>query len=528
MTSYLSPLFLLVFLPIVLVVYSLTKQKYRWIILLIASLLFFLILSGTLVIYVIVSSLCIHHIGIWLKNIKRKRDDILLETPKDEKKKVKNDYLKKQKFVVFLGVAIQLGILIFLKYTNFFLTNANNVLSFFNIQFSFNLMYLILPIGISFYTLQAISYIFDVYRDKIEADENIFRVMLFLSFFPQIMEGPIARYTETADKLYAGEKITYQNLSFGFQRIAFGVMKKMLVADRVNMFVSEIFTNYTNYDGGIILLAAVLYTIQLYMDFSGIMDIAIGIGEIFGVKLPENFKQPFASKTISEFWTRWHITLGTWFREYVFYPLSLSKPMKKITSNARKKLGNYYGPLISGSIALFVVWLFNGLWHGAAWTFIFFGLYHFFFILMGNIFEPLIRLIANKLHIRRESKPYVCFQIIKTTIIVVFGELIFRALSLKYAFGMIGKIFTTFTFANMSSVVDLGLKVYDIVIVLIVLLIVFIIGLLKERNISIREFISKRHIYIRWCIYLVLIFSIILFGAYGPGYVPVEPMYANY
>ena len=156
-----------------------------------------------------------------------------------------------------------------------------------------------------------------------------------------------------------------------------------------------------NYDGLVIAVAAVCYTIQLYMDFSGTMDLAVGAGRIFGFQIPENFQRPFFSRSIPEFWQRWHISLGTWFKDYIFYPVSLSGPLKKLTSNARKKLGNHFGPLCASAIALFCVWFSNGLWHGAAWTYIFFGLYHFFFILCGNLFDPLTKWTTGKLHINR-------------------------------------------------------------------------------------------------------------------------------
>lgn len=528
MNSYMNPSFLLLFLPLVIIIYAVTKQKYRWIVLLLASLTFFCILSAHLVIYILITTLIIHYIGIWLTHIKNTCNNELIEIPKEERKIIKSKYQKKERFAVALGVLLILSILIVMKYTNFFLQNVNSLLKVLQNDFRFKWVNIVLPIGISFYSLQAISYMFDVYRGKIEADQNIFRLLLYLSFFPQIMEGPIARYSETAEKLYEGKQIEYNNLCRGVQRIAFGVMKKVLVADRVNMYVQEIFMNYYNYDGGMIFLAVILYTIQLYMDFSGMIDVAIGIGEIFGIKLPENFKQPFASKTISEFWTRWHITLGSWFREYVFYPISLSKPIKNLTSKTRKRFGNYYGPVLTGGIALFVVWLFNGIWHGAAWTFIFFGLYHFFFILMGNLFEPLVRNICTKLHINRQAKWYVCMQIIKTTIIVIFGELFFRAVSMKAGINMFVRIVRHFSFDNFSAIPSMGLALYDFIVIGVVLAIVFIIGCLKEHNINIRELISRRNVVVRWSIYLILIFSIILFGAYGIGYVPIDPMYANF
>ena len=211
--------------------------------------------------------------------------------------------------------------------------------------------------------MQAVAYIFDVYRRKIPADRNLLRLALFMGFFPQIMEGPICRYSETAEQLWAAPMLRYQNLTFGLQRILFGLMKKIVIADRLNLLIKNIFTGYESYDGFVIAVAAVCYTIQLYMDFSGAMDLVIGSGQIFGMKLPENFQRPFFSKTISEFWKRWHITLGAWFKDYIFYPLSMSKPLKKLTARARKRLGNHFGPLLSGAIALFCVWLCNGLWH---------------------------------------------------------------------------------------------------------------------------------------------------------------------
>ena len=278
--------------------------------------------------------------------------------------------------------------LIVLKYSKFLGTNINSLFEVMNLPIQMPIPQFIMPIGISFYTLQAISYIIDVYKEKIKADKNLGRLALFISFFPQIMEGPICRYDQTANSLWEGKRTTYKGLTFGVQRILFGLMKKIIIVDRVNPLILEIFNNYSNYDGGIIAIGMVLYTLQLYMDFSGVMDIVIGTAEIFGVKMPENFKQPFFSKTISEFWTRWHITLGAWFRDYIYYPVCLTDKCKKITSWGRKKIGNYYGPLLASSIALFCVWICNGLWHGSAWSYIFFGMYHFVLILLGRISVP--------------------------------------------------------------------------------------------------------------------------------------------
>ena len=528
--TYCDLTYLIVFLPIVMLIYSICKQKHRSKVLLLASYVFFWSISGKLIIYLLLSTLSIHHFGLWLEAIKRERDEKLKEAKKEEKKQLKELYTKKQRKVLFFAVILHIGLLVVLKYTPFFGRNIKTILSLLNIPITLNIPRFLIPIGISFYTFQAVSYMVDVYRETIKADKNLLRLALFMSFFPQIMEGPIARYSETAIDLYEGNKIEYKNMTFGIQRILFGCMKKVVIADRLNILIKTIFNDYAMYDGGIALLGAIAYTIQLYMEFSGTMDIVIGSGQIFNVKIPENFRQPFFSKTISEFWQRWHITLGRWFKDYIFYPLSLSKPLKKLTSFGRKHLGNHFGPLLAGSIALFCVWISNGLWHGAGWKYIFFGMFHFTLILCGNIFEPLTRKITDVLHINRQKLPFKVFQMIRTTCLVIIGELFFRAKGLKAGLEMFNKIITNFSFSALTNglILNLGMDIYDFIIVLITMLIVFVISVLKEKNVEIRENISKKNIIIRWTIYYSLILFIIIFGAYGNNYIPVTPIYAEF
>ncbi len=528
--SYCSPLYFLIILPIAVLLYGITPQKHRSKVLLIISYAFFWSISQKLLIYLIISTFSIHHFGLWLNHIKNERDSVLKETEKEKKKEIKEQYNKKERRVLLLAVLLHIGCLVVLKYTPFFLTNINSLLKLWKVSFQFKIPKMLIPIGISFYSLQAVSYITDVHNEKIKADSNLGRLALFMSFFPGIMEGPIVRYSDTAEKLWEGTPINYHNLTFGIQRILWGLLKKIVIADRLNEFILEVFKDYVSFDGGIILLAVIFYTIQLYMEFSGTMDVVIGSAEIFNVKMPENFKQPFLSKTINEFWRRWHITLGAWFKDYIFYPVSLSKPMKKLTMFGRKKLGNHFGPLLAGAIALFCVWLCNGLWHGSAWNFIFFGMYHFVFILLENIFEPYVIKLCEKIHINRQSKLYHLFQIVKTTIIVMFGELFFRAETLKIGFGMFKKIFTDFTLKGLkhSNLVTIGIGLKDIVIVAITLIIVFTVNILREKNINIREKIAEKHIVIRWLIYYGLIFYVLIFGAYGANYIPIDPIYANF
>ena len=524
--TYCDIIFLGIFLPIVIIFYAIAPKKMKGLLLLIASYIFFWSISGKLIIFLLASTLITYCFGIANKKLNSKRDIKLKSCSKEEKKQIKEKYKKVLSKFLILAIAIQLGILIMLKYSYFIGVNLNSLFEMLNISFTLGIKKFIVPIGISFYTLQAISYMVDVNKELIKPVKNIGRVALFLSFFPQIMEGPICRYSETANSLWAGNKITYKNLTFGIQRIVYGLMKKMIIADRLDIIVSEIFNNYQQYNGGVSALGMVLYTLQLYMDFSGIMDMVIGIAQIFNVKLTENFKRPFLSKSISEFWTRWHISLGTWFRDYIYYPVSMNKLSKKLITKARKKMGNYYGPLLISVYALFCVWFCNGIWHGSAWSYIFFGMYHFILILLGRIFEPTSKKVLNKLKINASSTWYKIFQIIRTTILVFFGELFFRANGLLAGMSMFKKIFTNFSLK--FDLYGMGLDKKDFLIVIVFTIIIGIVSIMQEKGINIREKIAGLKLYIKWPIYYIVIISVIIFGAYGVGYVPVSPMYAQF
>ena len=530
MTSYFAVIFLVAFLPICIIVYSIIPQKTKKYFLLFASMVFFWLVSGQLIVYLILTIMSVHYFGIWLDRIQGKRNAAVKAAPKDERKALKKVFLHQSRLVLLFAAVIHIGVLLVIKYSPFFTTNVNNLFALLNVPLQLDIPSYIMPIGISFFTLQAISYLFDVYRGLIKADDNIFRLALFMSFFPQIVEGPICRYGQTADQLWNVKQIEFENLKLGAQRILFGLMKKLVIADRLNPLIKEVFSNYSNYQGGIIAIAAVCYTIQLYMDFSGTMDAVMGIAQIFGVTMPENFQRPFFSKSISEFWQRWHITLGTWFKDYIFYPVTMSRPMKNLTSSARKKLGNHFGPLLAGSVALFCVWFCNGLWHDSAWNYIFFGMYHFALILAGNIISPAVTATNKKLHINADCFAYRTMQMVRTTILVIIGELFFRAEGLKDGLAMFGKMVTDFSFSTLDSTLmdKLKIDVQDIIIVAVALVIIFVISVLNEKGINIRLSLKKKNIVIRWGLLYALIMFIVIFGAYGKGYVPVDPIYANF
>lgn len=530
LTSYFSMEYLMFFLPIVLVLYTLISNKYKKYFLIFASYVFFWLISGQLLMYLIVTTIVIYYAGLWLDRILMQEKEALSKAEKEEKKTIRASYQKRKRLIVGIAVLINMGILLVLKYSGFFTENINSVLKVLSVPVEFEIPAFVMPIGISFYTMQAVAYITDVYRGTIKADRNFGRLALFMSFFPQIVEGPICRYEHTADSLWNVTKIEHDNLVRGLQRILYGMLKKIVIADRLNPLITEVFTNYEMYDGGVVAVAALSYTIQLYMEFSGTMDAVIGTAQIFGITLPENFANPFFAKTIPGFWNRWHITLGAWFKDYVYYPVTLSKPIKKMVSALKKKVGNYFALLAASVVALFCVWFGNGLWHGAAWNYIFFGMYHFGLIIMGNAAEPFIKKVRKTLHLNTEHFLYQLFQIVRTAILVVIGELFFRGHGLRSGLMMFKMLITRFSISAfyIENIESLGIDRQDVAIVGVSLLIILAISILKERGVQIREKIAGQHAVIRWALVYGLIFYIIIFGAYGLGYIPVAPIYANF
>lgn len=531
LTNMMSMTFLCFFLTVAVLLFAIVPKKTKKYALLLFSYAFSWLISGELTVYLLLATLAVHYFSLWIDYLHRKQADALKAAEKDEKKAIKASFTRKKKGVIWFASILLFGMLLVLKYSAFITTNVNTLFSALHLPMQFAVPAVAVPIGISFYTLQGMSYIVDVYRGTIQVDGNIGRLALWMSFFPQIVEGPICRYNDTAERLWNVQGIQFENLKFGVQRLLWGMLKKMVVADRLNSFVGLIFDNPGQYEGGIVAIAAVCYTVQLYMDFSGSIDAAIGIAQIFGVSMPENFKRPFFSRTISEFWQRWHITLGTWFKDYIFYPVTMSKKMKSLTSSARKKLGNYYGPLVAGTIALFCVWLCNGLWHGSAWNYVFFGMYHFAFILLGSLILPLTNKINKALHINTQSLWFRIFQALRTTLIVLVGEIFFRAADVKTGFAVLKRIFTNFSFASLGAMLadrSLMIDAKDFGIIGVTLIIVLVIGILQERGMRVRESLNRRNIVLRWAILYALILYVVIFGAYGTGYEPVIPMYANF
>ena len=499
---YSAPLYFIAFLPAVIMLYQLCPQKFRKYVLLVANYVFFYTWSKFFLVYQVITMVITYVSAKIIDHTTNK---------------------KTKKFILFAAIVINLGVLVILKYTNFL---GENIFAIFHQRFT--TVHFITPIGISYYTLQMISYLMDTSSGKIHSNHSIVDFAVYASFFPTLIQGPITRFTEIKDSIHAGNPITYQNLKFGSQRILFGLMKKMIIADRLDPAVSKIFSSYTQ-DGLFSLIGAVLCTIQLYMDFSGIVDICLGSAEIFGIRLPENFRQPFFAENASDFWRRWHITLGTFLRDYVFYPISLAKPIHHLSKFFTKHFGKAAGKFIGPFIALFAVWFLNGLWHGPYWSYIFYGLYYFCFMVLEILLKKPVEDFLKKHQIDNNQIGLRIFRFVKLLIIVIIGELFFKAKTLAVGWTMFSSIFTNFNLSTFKDTLPfLRLDVADWMIVLIGIVVIFLVDFYKEFHGSIRNTIEQKPTWMRWSIIYTCIFALLIFGAYGPGYDIVAMIYAEF
>lgn len=526
--AYHTIAYLIVFLPVTACIYQLARCDKRRYVLLLAGYYFFWTFSKMLVFFLMGTTLFTHYICVWMTRIREQ--NLCFATKESDKPGRKTGNSKEEKKILIFGILVLLGVLGYLKYHNFFVSNWNLIADKTVFIPSLQKKETLIPIGISFYTLQAIGYMTDVYWNKTEVYPHPGKIALFLGFFPQIMEGPISSYAQTADQLWKGESIRLENLCTGSVRILWGLFKKMIIADRLYVLVGTIYDKPEDYKGAAIAVAAVAYTIQLYMEFSGCMDIVTGSGRVFGVQLPENFRQPFFAESASDFWRRWHITLGVWFRTYVFYPVSVSRIMKKWTKFARHRFGKNIARMGTMAMALFPVWLCNGLWHGPKWNYIFYGMYYFAILFLEAAIEPVRDLFLNKCMIRKEAKWYRAVRIVKTWIIVFTGELFFRAESLGSGIKMFVSMFNGFSLRqlNRAFFLGLGLDKADYIAIMAGCVIVMAVDIINEKNLLGDEGMKKLCLPVRWALYYSLLFSVILFGAYGIGYNTVDLIYAGF
>ena len=518
--NFVSAEFLL-FLAVLTALYYLIPKRGQWLLLLVGSLLFYAAAGWRFLIFLVVTATTvwfaarrIDEIGAagaaWLKEHKAELSP--------EEKKAKKAAVKKRQHGVFLaGLLLNLGILAVLKYTNFVIANVNSLLSALQAR-TLAGVDLILPLGISFYTFQAVGYLIDVNRGKVKAERNYLRFLLFVGFFPQLVQGPISRFDQLSETLYGPHDLDWQNISHGLRRIVWGYFKKVVVADRILTAVLTITGKPETYSGAMVLVGMLFYAIELYADFTGGIDISIGAAEMLGIRLAENFDRPYLSRSVEEYWRRWHITMGTWFRDYIFYPLSVSKGMLKLSKWSRQHLGNGFGKRLSVYVSTTIVWFATGIWHGAAWNFVVWGLLNGFAIIISQELTPFYDWFHK--HVPVEGKPgWAVFQTVRT----FFLMCLFRSLDcyrdVPLTFRMWWSILAKGNFSALTdgTLLKLGLTGADYLVIALGVALMLTVSLLAGKK-PVRQRLDEAPALVRSLGTALMILVILVFGAYGIGY----------
>ncbi|MEA4920347.1 MAG: MBOAT family O-acyltransferase [Clostridiaceae bacterium] len=527
--QYNSWLYVIAFLGCTVLLYYVFPLRLRWNVLLGASVAFYLFASRQLILVTLLSAGIIYYGALEIDRGEKRYQQQKAALSKEEKKQLKERMKLRNRHVLTASLAAAFGILFFFKYFNFVSANLDLLFRTLHLPVEIPLLNLLMPLGISFYTLSAVSYLVDVYRGVCEAQRNFAKLLLFLLFFPVITEGPISRYGQLGPQLVEGHAFDYRKFCFGTQTILWGLFKSVVMADRLAAVVRNIFSTYSSHSGSVVIMTVMLYTLQIYMDFSGGIDIARGSAELFGITLAPNFARPFFAASVNDFWRRWHISLGSWLRDYIFYPISLSRPFQALSRKSRNRLNSYYAATIPALFALLAVWLGNGIWHGAAWKYICYGLYYYVIMALGMLFEPLFVRLFELLHINRKGMICHVLQVCRTFILVNIGMLIFRADSLKTAWSMFCSMFRSNMEGSALAVFnEQGLPYQQLKIILWGVAIVLVVSILQERGIGIRELIGRRTLPVRWAIYIAAILVVVIAGAYGPGFGVVDFIYAQF
>lgn len=505
-----------------LALYYLLPKRCQQPLLLAANCLFYLAAGPKYILYILFTSLTVWFAGVRMGLHAQKTTAYLkgpgAELSREEKKAYKEADKKVRRRWLAGCVVLNIGILAVVKYADFLLANLNSLLSGLGREGGLSFLNLALPLGISFYTFAAVGYLVDVYRGTVEAERDPFRFTLFLSFFPLLIQGPISRYGDLRETLYRPHDFDRKQVSFGLQRMLWGYFKKLVVADRILAAVTAIIGDVETYQGAYAAVGMIFYTIQLYADFTGGIDVTIGLAQALGVRVQENFIRPYFSKSLKEYWRRWHISMCSWFRDYLFYPLSTSTAMRSFTKFTRSHLGDKVGKRLPVYVSSFVVWFSTGLWHGASWNFIVWGLLNYGVLMASEELEPLY----SKFHQRFPvdgKRWYKLFQVGRTFLLVCVLNIFDCYAKLGDTVRAVGSVFTVRNWNVLwdGSLLALGLTGLDYAI--LVLGCVLMLGVsLVQRSGSIREKISAKPYWVKFALWYGLFLLVLLLGAYGVGY----------
>jgi len=477
------------FLPVVVLIYFIIPNKIKHLWLLFTSYFFYMCWNAKYALLILTSTVVTFVGGLLIEKIK--------STRYDENKKT-----ALKKWVVAASFLINLGILFFFKYFGFVLNGLWYIVSRFQ-WVKMPKFDVLLPVGISFYTFQALSYIMDVYRDDIYAEKNFFRYALFVSFFPQLVAGPIERSKNLLRQLAVPKKFNYEQAREGVLLMLWGFFLKIVIADRLSIFVDTVYSDYTTYAGAYLIVATILFAFQIYCDFYGYSTIAMGTAKILGIQLMENFDTPYLALSVSEFWRRWHISLSSWFKDYLYFPLGGSRK-----GTLRKHLNKM------------IVFLVSGLWHGASISFVAWGGLNGLYQILGELLKPLRDKLVSVLQLNRKSLAHKLLQVITTFVLIDFSWIFFRAPSFRSAFQIIHEMIAVKNpwILFDGSLYNCGLDAANFWLAIACIVILLFADVCKRRKIVIRKVIIEQDYWFRWIFIAAVVCAILLFGKWGPSF----------
>lgn len=498
-----------------LVVYYLIPQKARWLVLLAANTVFYLAGGVKTAVYLCITILSTYAAGLILGILVKRKKGLAKEDKKSKEPALK----RKMRFVAAFAVVLNFAMLYVLKYWDF---TAETI--------GMTPLGLVLPLGVSFYIFQSVGYVIDCYRGKFEPERNLLKYALFVSFFPQMVQGPISRFHQLAPQLIRGNDFDAENLRNGILLALWGFFKKMVVADRAAILVNTVFADYTAFSGAMSGVAVLFYCIELYCDFSGGIDITRGVAKMFGIDMIENFRRPIFAVSLADYWRRWHISLGQWMKDYVFYPLSLSKPFMKLGRITRKKIGGKLGKIIPTSLATFIIYFIIGIWHGANFRFVAYGFWNGAIITASLLLAGVYGSWKSKLNINDESAAWHIWQIVRTWIIVFIGRYITRAPRLLSAGAMLIYTFAEFRIGSLWSadLFSVGMSLLDYCVVIGGVLVILIIEFYQEKGGKVRQTLAQKSGWVQAAALFSLMLVVFLLGIMRGSYIESSFIYQQF
>ncbi len=503
----------LLFAAVVLLLYYILPGKWQWCLLLAASIAFYLRGGMQYVVFILFTTLSTYLATLLISRNLSRRDAYLAEhkaeLSREEKKSRKAKTKTANRRIMALCLTVNFAILALCKAC---LVEPLRTLAQGG---SISFLTLGLPLGISFYMFQSMGYVVDVHRETVAAEKNPLKLLLFVSYFPQLIQGPISKFSQLAPQLYAPHKFDGKQVSFGLQRMLWGYFKKLVVADRIAVAIGAL--RAEEYTGVSFFVLTLFYAIQIYGDFTGGIDITVGLSEAMGIQLPENFIRPYFSKNIAEYWRRWHITLGVWMKDYIFYPVSVSEPMRKLSKFARKRSPGF-GKRLPVYVASVATWLITGIWHGFSPNFAVWGMLNCFVIVVSEELQPLY----DKFHARfhwKEKKWYGCFEILRMFVLMNLIRACDLFPNVSEYFRRLGSLVTTFNFHILwdGTLMKLGLSGLDYGIIGASVLVWFGVSLWQEKK-PVRQTLSEKPAILRYSLLFALLLVVLLMGCYGIGY----------